>query len=444
MSRRTGSPSGIDRRDPARHRGEENLRFEPRQHRADAEMDPGAEGDVLRNLARDVEPVRVAPLPRVAIRGAEKRQHFLFGSDRDARDFDRARRRAEECRDRRFEPQRFLECGARQGRVRMQQRPLFGSVYKTVERVADAVDGRVEPGRKQRSHQQRGLVGIDLAAIYRDIDVGAETARSQRFATALREDPRTDARCIGECRGEARAVRRTVGVKHRISVRRKVFAAVRRQADRVRKHFERKRVRAIGHRIEPPRATSPSTSAAARVSNISRIRRSAVGESTRESTARVRVCSGGSASRIRLGGRHGFAGVKISHADAAARTVGLPIVEHRVDVGMTGHRPAPYFSNRTTASEIAQFGVHRVRLQQQFVAERIEVRVRELRPATSRRSGAVCSASRAPDRRMRKVAQIPRSDITYATLAGGCPHGPVGSTTRASVWREDYRNHGSS
>ncbi len=42
------------------------------------------------------------------------------------------------------------------------------------------------------------------------------------------------------------------------------------------------------------------------------------------------------------------------------------------------------------------------------------------------------------------LRKILLSDITCATLAGGCPHGPVGSTTRASVWREDYRNDGSS
>ncbi len=49
-----------------------------------------------------------------------------------------------------------------------------------------------------------------------------------------------------------------------------------------------------------------STLASAAAAKCSRIFFIAVGDSTWLSTARVRVCAGGSASRMMLGGRHGF------------------------------------------------------------------------------------------------------------------------------------------
>jgi hypothetical protein len=55
-----------------------------------------------------------------------------------------------------------------------------------------------------------------------------------------------------------------------------------------------------------PFASNSSTFATAAAAKRSRICFITAGESTRLSTARVRVCAGGSASRIRLGGRHGF------------------------------------------------------------------------------------------------------------------------------------------
>ena len=54
-----------------------------------------------------------------------------------------------------------------------------------------------------------------------------------------------------------------------------------------------------------PRATSSSTLASAAAMKPSRSRFMTAGDNTLLSTARVRVCAGGSASRIRLGGRHG-------------------------------------------------------------------------------------------------------------------------------------------
>jgi hypothetical protein len=55
-----------------------------------------------------------------------------------------------------------------------------------------------------------------------------------------------------------------------------------------------------------PRSTSPSTSIAAFALKSSASRRIAPGDRIRASTARVLVCSGGSASSTMLGGRHGF------------------------------------------------------------------------------------------------------------------------------------------
>ena len=54
------------------------------------------------------------------------------------------------------------------------------------------------------------------------------------------------------------------------------------------------------------RASNSSTLAAAATAKPSRTCFMTVGDNTWLSTARVRVCSGGSASRIILCGRHGF------------------------------------------------------------------------------------------------------------------------------------------
>ncbi len=57
-------------------------------------------------------------------------------------------------------------------------------------------------------------------------------------------------------------------------------------------------------------SSSASTRCSAAAAKRSRSPFMTVGDSTFESTARVRVCAGGSASRIRLGGRHGVSFLK--------------------------------------------------------------------------------------------------------------------------------------
>ena len=49
--------------------------FEPGQRRAEAEVDAEAEGEVLVDLAVDVEPIAVRVAAVVAVRGADEEQH---------------------------------------------------------------------------------------------------------------------------------------------------------------------------------------------------------------------------------------------------------------------------------------------------------------------------------------------------------------------------------
>ena len=54
---------------------ERDAAFEARERGAEAEVDPVPEGQVLADLAVDVEPFRVGPTPLVAVRGGDDEQH---------------------------------------------------------------------------------------------------------------------------------------------------------------------------------------------------------------------------------------------------------------------------------------------------------------------------------------------------------------------------------
>jgi len=55
-------------------------------------VNSGAEADVARRTPPDIEPVRLRPGPRIAVRGAKEQQDLRAGRDGRAGDLDRARR----------------------------------------------------------------------------------------------------------------------------------------------------------------------------------------------------------------------------------------------------------------------------------------------------------------------------------------------------------------
>src|ERR1019366_10321031 len=66
----------LDPLDVVGERAEQALRFERGEHLTRAGMDADAEADVPARVAADVEPVGILEPPRVAVGGAEQREHL--------------------------------------------------------------------------------------------------------------------------------------------------------------------------------------------------------------------------------------------------------------------------------------------------------------------------------------------------------------------------------
>src|SRR5438128_1871037 len=166
--------SDLDRSDLARQRRQHDFALEARDQLANAHMDAGAEADMARRAAGDVVAVRVFPAARIAVGGAEKHQDFLALADGVAAKLDLARGGAEEGLHRALEADRLLEGVARQRGIAAQPRQLVPEARQAIDRGANAVDGRIDPGRQQRAHQERRFLMGDVAGICAGMDAGTE------------------------------------------------------------------------------------------------------------------------------------------------------------------------------------------------------------------------------------------------------------------------------
>ena len=199
--------------------------------------------------AGDVVAVGVLPAARIAVGGAEEHQHLLAFADGVAADLDLARRGAKEGLHRALVADGFLECVARQRRIAAQLRQLVGKARQAIDSGADAVDGRIDPGREQRTDQQRGLLMGDVAGIGMGMDAGTEPAGREVLALALRGH-------IGLMRRRAldrflaQLVRRPECVEHQAGVGQEVFASLLLKAHRVGKDRQRIGFRKVGNGIE--------------------------------------------------------------------------------------------------------------------------------------------------------------------------------------------------
>src|SRR6185312_5855067 len=117
------------------------LRLEPRQRRADAKMQPAAEGDMRRLLAGDVEAMRLMKRSRIAIGAAQRENQRLALFDRAASEIHVARRDTARDVDGRFIAQDFFDRGIDQGGIGLERGALIGMREKKPDAVADEIGG---------------------------------------------------------------------------------------------------------------------------------------------------------------------------------------------------------------------------------------------------------------------------------------------------------------
>ena len=269
-------------------------------------MAGGAAGDVV-----DVRPL---PAARVAVGGGEEHQHLLALAQRTPPQFDRPGGGAEEGLHRALEADRLLEGGAGQGRVGPQPGVLLGEAGQAPKGGADAVDRGVEPGREQRADQHRRLLRRQLPGTGRGMDAApklpapgspAGIAPSHRRGAGRRRPAPGGAVVVGP-----KALKVTAAKGSRCS------RPSGRTPSASGKTASGKASRGRGWRRSCGGPAAPRPFVRPR-GEIPRSRFIAAGESTRFSTARARVCSGGSRSSTRLGERHGVSLGEILQPDAA-------------------------------------------------------------------------------------------------------------------------------
>ena len=97
------------------------------------------------------------------------------------------------------------------------------------------------------------------------------------------------------------------------------------------------------------------------------------GVSARATTRRTLVCSGGSASSSRLGGRPRFLLGKVAQPGAGPGAERLVITEHGLDLGEARHRPDPVALQVDDGAGVPQLPVGSVRGTEELLIERVDV-----------------------------------------------------------------------
>ena len=340
---------------------------------------------MARGLAGDVVAVRIVPAPRIAIGGAEEHQHLLALPDRGSGEFDLARGGAEEGLHRALEPHCFLEGVAGQRRIGAQPRELVRKTRQAVHRRSNAVDGGVEARREQRPHQQRGLLGRDLAGVAEGVDTGAETARREVRPLALLGH-------IGLMRRRAfdralpQFVRRPERVEHETRIGQQILAPLLLQAHRIGKHRQRIGFGEVGNRIDIAAAGQQFIDLGVRrrreavTQPLHRRRRQHLAEHRAGAGMRRRV---GLEDQARRPPR--LLLLEIAQANAAAGAEGERIVEHRINFGVAGDAIDVPLVEIHHRARLAQRLLLRIGIGEVVQRERIDTQMRNTRAVLGRR-----------------------------------------------------------
>jgi hypothetical protein len=150
--------------------------------RAEAEVRAATEGDVLVRAARDVEPVRVGELRRVAIGGREHRHDRGVLRDHLATDLEVLARDADGEEDRPVEAQALVDRGREQLGLRAQALGLLGVRDQRTDPVPDQADGGLEARDEQARRVREQLARGEAIALLLRRDQVAEQVVPARAA----------------------------------------------------------------------------------------------------------------------------------------------------------------------------------------------------------------------------------------------------------------------
>src|SRR5262245_18631639 len=117
--------------------------FEARQRGAETEVDAVAEGEVLADVAVDVEAIGMLVGALVAVGRSDEEQHRAAGGHDRAVVFDVARHVASDVRADRLEPHRLFDRVGEQRAICHQLPPLVGMVAEHLAEPADEAAGRL-------------------------------------------------------------------------------------------------------------------------------------------------------------------------------------------------------------------------------------------------------------------------------------------------------------
>src|SRR5581483_12312984 len=120
-------------------------------------MDPIAKTHVAHGFAPNVKPLRVRPATRVPIGRGQEQEHLVTFRESGSSHFDGPGGGAEKGLYWRAITDDLLKGASQKGRLAAQQGPLLRPGGKTMQRVPNPVNGRVEPGCEQRAHEHGGL-----------------------------------------------------------------------------------------------------------------------------------------------------------------------------------------------------------------------------------------------------------------------------------------------
>ncbi|MGY3120541.1 hypothetical protein ACVWXQ_004478 [Bradyrhizobium sp. S3.14.4] len=234
--------------------------------------------------------------------------------------------------------------------------------------VPDAVDGGVDPGGEERPHQVRCFVLGDLAVVGRLIDHHAEPVWLQCVPGAAFHDP---ALC-----GEARLARcgqhfvlRAKAVEHEGAPGQQLLAAVRPDADRIRKHFHGIGLRKIGYGIEGAFVDQfRDLPLRLLLKRLAQLPCDARRQRAAENPPALVVIGRVDLKRQRLWQR----GIHPVKADTLAADEGLPVLQGGLDFGIACHGPHAIPLQRERRPERAQRFIGGIGIHQEVRRERVD------------------------------------------------------------------------
>ena len=278
------------------------LQLDPRERRADADVDAAAEADVLGGVrAADVEAVGIGEDAWVAVGRAEEQRDLRAAGDRRRRPTSTPSSSTQRSNSCSGGSQRISSSTARSGHLaRHEPLPLVAVAQQRADAVAERVHGRLVAGVEQHDDGRDDLVVGEPPAVDARLDERADHVVPRRAAPLLDQPEHVVAELGGGAASPTPPAPRSC--RTRTSSRdvrpvEQVAAAIGRHAEQAADDRDRVRLGVVAEQVEAVARRQSSRSAFASWSAGSRSASTARGVNAAATSLRIRVCSGGSMQR---------------------------------------------------------------------------------------------------------------------------------------------------